>query len=356
MFAKMITVGVAVLLGAAPAVAQTRGSMEFGAFGSYGTFANKVGIGTGAGGGGRVGMFLTPRLSFEVDGGAMRAGRDGGLSDVNVGLIYGRVLWAPVQFGGSEWGRSALILGGGIAHVDYQFFESYGFSGLAGLKLAFSPSVALRFDAIADVLANSPHTNFTLRAGLSFYRNPATLTTTLTNTVTVVSPGPQLPDSVSAAEQRRLRNTAADYSRLRDSLWANRSQPRVPSSVSALATMNAMIRFDHDQSNISDSAKTILNEKVEIFRANPAMRIVIVGFASEPGTTEYNSALGLRRAESAKAYLVSKGVDPIRIEVATRGEGGLLVVGASGEATDAENRRDQFRLLIADTYLVSPKQ
>lgn len=285
----------------------------------------------------------------------MRAGRNVG-SDVNVGLIYGRVLWAPVQFGGSEWGRSAIIVGGGIAHVDYAFFESYGFNALAGLKLAFSRGVALRVDGIADFLANSPHTNLSLRAGLSFYRNPATLTRTVTNTVNVATPGPQRPDSVSAAEQLRLRNIAADYSRLRDSLWANRAQPREPSSASALATMSTMIHFAHDKSDISDSAKRILDEKVQVFRANPAMRIVVVGYASEPGTAEYNMALGLRRAEAAKAYLVTQGVDPVRIEIATRGEGGPLVVEGHGEGPDSANRRDQFRLLIADTYLVSPKK
>jgi outer membrane protein OmpA-like peptidoglycan-associated protein len=85
------------------------------------------------------------------------------------------------------------------------------------------------------------------------------------------------------------------------------------------------------------------------------MRIVIVGFASQPGTEAYNLALGTRRAEAAKAYLVSQGVDPIRIEIATRGEGQLVVEGP-GELADAENRRGQFRLLIADPYLAVPKK
>lgn len=350
MFARLISVGVAVLIGAAPAVAQVRGSMEFGAFGSAGSFDSKLGLDNGTGGGGRFGMFLTPRLSLEVDGVAMSASRASGFagSDVNVGMIYGRALWAPVQ-----WSRTSLLLGAGITHVDYAFFESYGFSALGGVRIGFSPSVALRVDGIADFLANSPHTNLGVRAGLSFFRSPAHLT----NTVTVVSTvqGPQRPDSVSAAEQRQLRNTAADYARLRDSLWATRPQPAAPSSATALATMQAMIHFENDRSDLSDWAKGILDSKVEVFRANPAMRIVIVGFASAPGTEAYNLALGTRRAEAAKAYLVAKGVDPIRIEIATRGEGQLLVEGP-GEIADAANRRGQFRLLIADPYLVSPRK
>jgi len=351
MFSRSITVGVAVLIAAAPAVAQTRGTMEFGGFASVGTFDSKVGMDNGFGGGGRVGMFLTPRFSIEVDGGAMRAGRSPGFvgsPDVNVGLLYARGLWAPVM-----WGRSALILGAGITHVDYSFFESYGFSALGGVKLGLSPSMVFRVDGIADFLANSPHTNLGLRVGLSFYRRPSRAVDTVNVFNNVAAP--YRADSVSAAETRRLRNTAADYTRLRDSLWANRAKPGVPSSAAALATMQAMIHFEHDRSDLSDSAKTILNDKVAVFRANPAMRIVIVGFASQPGTVEYNLALGTRRAEAAKAYLVAHGVDAIRIEIATRGEGQLLVEGP-GEVADAENRRGQFRLLIADPYLVAPKQ
>ena len=177
MNARLFAVGVAALIGATPAVAQVRGSMEFGAFGSVGSFDSKIGLDNGAGFGGRFGMFLTPRLSLEVDGVGMSASRATGFagSNVNVGMIYGRALWAPVQ-----WGRTSLLLGAGITHVDYEFFESYGFSALGGVKFGFSPSVALRVDGIADFLANSPHTNLGIRAGLSFYRSPSRLTNTMT--------------------------------------------------------------------------------------------------------------------------------------------------------------------------------
>ena len=66
----------------------------------------------------------------------------------------------------------------------------------------------------------------------------------------------------------------------------------------------------------------------------------ISGFASRPGTEAYNMALGLRRAEAARAHLVSRGVDPIRIKIATRGEAQLFIEGP-GETADAANRRGQ---------------
>jgi peptidoglycan-associated lipoprotein len=131
-------------------------------------------------------------------------------------------------------------------------------------------------------------------------------------------------------------------------------KPRV-SSAEALATMEEKIYFKNDRSDLSREAKMILNEKVKVFQANPAMRIAISGFASKPGTAEYNMALGLRRAESARAYLVSQGVNPDRIEIATQGEGHLAVQGP-GKAANAANRRNQFRLLIADLFLEAPNK
>lgn len=164
------------------------------------------------------------------------------------------------------------------------------------------------------------------------------------------------PDSVSASETGRLRGVEVSYQTLRDSL----ATPKLkllppPSSAEALATMEQMILFKNDQSNLTDSAQAVLNDKVSIFGANPAMRIVIVGFASKPGTSAYNMALGLRRAEAAKAYLVTQGIDPIRIEIATRGEAQPAVEGHS-QVANVANRRGQFRLLTADPYLVTPKQ
>ncbi len=61
------------------------------------------------------------------------------------------------------------------------------------------------------------------------------------------------------------------------------------------------------------------------------MRIVVTGHASEPGTDSYNQALGLRRAEAVKAYLVSRGIAAGRIEVASAGRQQPVASG-SGEA------------------------
>jgi outer membrane protein OmpA-like peptidoglycan-associated protein len=342
MLARTITIGLAMLVGAVPAIAQQRGTMEFGAFASNTSFDSPLGMHDSWGAGGRIGMFVWHRLSLEFEGGGARASRAPGLSRVNVGVLSARVLAVPLTFG-----RVSVLLGGGVDHTDTYFVESFGIHGLLGAKFALTEGLALRVDGIVSYMANHHYTNTVLHLGLSVFRH------TSHRTVTVAAE--QRPDSVSAGETRRLRAEEAGYQALRDSLAEPRERTPVPaSSAEALATMREMIYFPNDRSDLSDSAKAILDSKVTVFRANPAMRIVIVGFASEPGTATHNMALGLRRAEAAKAYLVSQGVAPIRIEIATRGEGRLLVEGP-GETADAANRRGQFRLLIADPYLAAPK-
>jgi peptidoglycan-associated lipoprotein len=345
MFARNLSIAVAALLVAAGAGAQERGTVEFGGFASNTSFGNSLGLDNAWGYGGRVGAFLHPRVSLEFEAGAASAGRSLGLNSVNVGVLSGRVTTVPL-----ESGRLHILLGAGVDHTDTYYLESYGFHGLLGAKVDLWNTGSLRVDGIESHMSKGSANNAAIHLGLSFYRNPFGRMNTVTRMVsgpTIM--GPQRPDSVSAYETQRLRQTAAVYAALRDSL------NRTPSSSAALATMREMIYFKNDASDLSDSARTILDDKVTVFRANPAMRIVISGYASEPGTTAYNMALGLRRAEAAKAYLVSRGVDPIRIEIATKGEGTLQVDGP-GALADAANRNGQFRLLIADPYLAAPRK
>lgn len=349
MLFRAITVGVAGLILAAPATAQQRGTIEFGGFASNTSFDKSLGLNDAWGAGGRVGAFLHPRLSVEFEGGGTSASRSPGLRNVNVGILAGRFTAVPLRSG-----RLSILLGAGVDHTDTYDFDSYGVHGLLGAKIAVGNSADLRVDAIKSYMAHGKRTNAGTHVGLSIYRNPFGRTTTVTRTV-IGPPAPPRPDSVSAYETNRLRDIAVDYQSLRDSLRRLAHVNVPPSSLGALATMQEMIYFQNDRSDLSDSAKAILSEKVTVFRANPAMRIVIGGFASEPGSVAYNMALGLRRAESAKAYLVLQGVDPIRIEIATRGEGQLLIE-RPGEAANAANRRGQFRLLIADPYLMQPKK
>jgi outer membrane protein OmpA-like peptidoglycan-associated protein len=346
---RTIALGVAALIGAAPVAAHQRGTLELGAFGSATSFDNSLSLNNAAGGGVRVGAFLTPRWSLEFDGSGTRVGRPAGFRNVDVTSLSARVALAPAVIGRTTW-----VIAAGAVHTDYGVSSSYGMSGLVGAKLALGPRVALRVDGIADYMPHRDDTNLGLRAGLSFFRQPFNRE----RIVTVV--GPPAPvalrqDSVTAAEQRRLRVVDARYNALRDSLRWSGVQPAATSSVTALATMQEMIRFATDSSILNHVSKATLDSKVAIFRANPSMRIVIVGNTDERATDAYNLALGGRRADAAKAYLVSQGVDAIRIEIASRGESQPIAPGTSVDA-QAQNRRAEFRLLVASDYLVPPQK
>jgi outer membrane protein OmpA-like peptidoglycan-associated protein len=348
---KFIALGIAALVAATPGQAQRRGTVEFGAFGGATSFDNSLNIDNGTGAGLRIGAFLDPRWAVEFDGSGMGANRIAGSpNNVHVTSLAGRLLFTPLVFG-----PVSAVIGGGGVHTDYGTQSSYGMSGLLGAKFALNDRVALRVDAIADYMPKRKETNAGIRAGFSVFRQPGHRVQTV---MTTLPPAPAALhlDSVSATEQRRLRQIEANYTALRDSLARPAlMKPMAPSSATALATMHEMIHFASDSSVLSDSAKVTLDSKLEVFRNNPAMRIVIVGNTDERATDAYNQALGGRRADAAKAYLVSKGVNPVRIEIASRGESQPIATGTSLDA-QAQNRRVEFRLLVASDHLLPPKK
>lgn len=127
----------------------------------------------------------------------------------------------------------------------------------------------------------------------------------------------------------------------------------VASSALSLATMRERVHFAYDKSDLTADSRTALDSKVKVFLANPAMRIVIVGHTDSRGTETYNLALGTRRAESVRDYLVAQGVTSSRIELQTRGESQPIALGNSDQAM-AQNRRDAFLIVMASDSVMAP--
>ena len=166
----------------------------------------------------------------------------------------------------------------------------------------------------------------------------------------------QRADSVTAEEQARRRRAEADYRALRDSLNRNTNATApAPASFSAPATMEENIHFATDKADLTSEARGILDSKVAVFRANPSMRISIVGNTDARASDAHNMELGARRSAAAKAYLVAQGIDGSRIAISTVGERNLAVSGNSA-AAEAQNRRDEFRLRISGEDPVAPKE
>jgi peptidoglycan-associated lipoprotein len=104
---------------------------------------------------------------------------------------------------------------------------------------------------------------------------------------------------------------------------------------------NQLVHFDFDRSEIRDQYKSVLDAKAGFLRKYPNVRIQIEGNCDERGTVQYNLALGDRRANSAKAYLVALGIDGNRISTISFGKERPLDPGHTEEAW-AMNRRDKF--------------
>jgi peptidoglycan-associated lipoprotein len=158
-------------------------------------------------------------------------------------------------------------------------------------------------------------------------------------------------DSVAAAQaeaERLAREEAERRQRTADSLAALGRTSEAVKTI--LATM---VHFDFDKSIIRPGDAAVLDQKVAILQANPALRIRISGHCDERGSDEYNLALGNRRATSAKQYLTSHGIDASRIETASYGEERPIAPGHD-EAAWAQNRRDEFEILAGGDNLKQP--
>jgi peptidoglycan-associated lipoprotein len=104
------------------------------------------------------------------------------------------------------------------------------------------------------------------------------------------------------------------------------------------------IYFDFNRSFIRPEYRPVLEKKAMFLKENPEYHIRIEGNCDERGTNEYNLALGKRRADSAKDYLVSLGIPHDRIATISYGEERPLAVGHH-EAAWAQNRRNDFVLM-----------
>ena len=96
--------------------------------------------------------------------------------------------------------------------------------------------------------------------------------------------------------------------------------------------------FARDDSTVSAEGKTILERQAAWLQRNPNVTVTVEGHCDERGTREYNLALGERRANSAKEYLVSQGIDPSRVSTISYGKE-RPVCTVSDESCFSQNRR-----------------
>lgn len=101
-------------------------------------------------------------------------------------------------------------------------------------------------------------------------------------------------------------------------------------------SLHDVIYFEFDSAVLSDESRASLNENAAWLQEDPTRTLTIEGHTDEVGTSEYNLALGQRRAQAAKEYLVRLGIAADRVEIITFGE------ERPASSVDSENRRSVF--------------
>ena len=101
---------------------------------------------------------------------------------------------------------------------------------------------------------------------------------------------------------------------------------------------NDKIYFDTDAFNIDENDRAVLQSQAQWLARYPNVRVMIEGHADERGTREYNIALGERRANAARNYLATLGVNAARIGVISYGKDRPIALG-SDDSSYAQNRR-----------------
>ena len=148
----------------------------------------------------------------------------------------------------------------------------------------------------------------------------------------------------SAIEAVRLASIAKEVA-LSKKAELNKPAPPpapAPTPVAAPAPLVlSTIYFDFDKSNVRDDQKATLEANAKALLANAAAKVQIQGNCDERGTEEYNIALGQRRADAAKAFLIAMGVAADRIATISFGKDKPAVPG-DDEAAWSKNRRDEF--------------
>lgn len=131
--------------------------------------------------------------------------------------------------------------------------------------------------------------------------------------------------SRSAAERAASADAAGTQQRLQD----------------AVVAVGNVFYFDYDSSNLKPQAQAALDAHIALLRTNERS-VRLEGHTDERGTRDYNMALGERRANTVRDYMVVNGIPSYRIETVSYGEEQPIAYG-SGEANWSQNRRVELK-------------
>src|SRR5688572_15085148 len=117
-----------------------------------------------------------------------------------------------------------------------------------------------------------------------------------------------------------------------------------PKPVAEKVTFAADVLFDFDKSVIKPEGKSKLDDLATKVRGINLEVVIAIGHADSIGSDEYNQRLSVRRAESVKAYMVSRGVEPNRVYTEGKGEKQPVASNRSSDGRD-KNRRTEIEVI-----------
>ena len=364
--------GLAIVSPTRSTFAQRAGTVELGGFLQLERMDDAYQTKTmGGGAGGRLGFFFSPRWELEADASYTQveplANRGGnpkvqtGGDKIQLNYYVGRLNY-NIPWGGRPGNAVILGFGAGANRVDQH--TDLVLAPQIGLRAMLGQVVGLRFD-VGSITSPNPASgtfkyptvinsenegaaylsNFQARAGISLMFGN---TRPYVAPPVVAQPAPQ-PAPAPVPVQTVNQDSIDRANRLRDSLAAAER-----ALAEARALLNAPIYFDYDKSEIRSDAKSSLDAKLPLLRANPSMKIRVEGNTDSRGSNEYNMALGLRRANAAKRYLVAQGLDAARFDVVSYGEERPVDQGTTEDAY-AKNRRDDFVITVGSDNISVPR-
>lgn len=152
-----------------------------------------------------------------------------------------------------------------------------------------------------------------------------------------------LKDSKSSDSDEQAALLAAERARQRQLEEEHIRDSQSQSIDSRSKFINEDIYFEYDSSFLTVEARRILQEKMKWLNANPTAQVIIQGHTDERGTVEYNLALGDRRAQGAKEFLMNSGIVGARLTALSFGEE-FPVEPGHNETAWAKNRRVHFEI------------
>jgi peptidoglycan-associated lipoprotein len=150
------------------------------------------------------------------------------------------------------------------------------------------------------------------------------------------------PPSYTAQESED--SSFAEFGADMDSTFGSADINRGYGSEASVPVGLQRVHFDYDRAEITPEAREILKQNAAYMRSNVSLQVEVGGHCDERGSTDYNIALGERRAQAAYRYMTDLGIPPNRLRVVSYGEDRPLSFGHT-EYDYALNRRVEFRPL-----------